>query len=65
MCLNFIKLVGSKERLQKKKISIPFSSFPKPYWEPSENTVQASVSSVNGEWMPKGSEVKSKNNGLP
>lgn len=23
------------------------------------------MSSVNGEWTPKGSEVKSKNNGLP
>lgn len=62
--LKFHKISGFKRKTSK-KMSIPFSSFPKPYREPDENMAQASVNSVNGEWMPKGSEVKSKNNGLP
>lgn len=61
MCLNFIKLVGSKERLQKKNEHCIFKLF-KPYQEPDENVARISVSALNGEWMPEGSEAESKNN---
>lgn len=60
MCLNFIKLVGSKKDFP--KMSSLFSSFPKPYSEPDENIFQTSVNFLNSEWMPKASEAKSKKN---
>lgn len=59
MCLNFIKLVGSKKDFP--KMSGLFPSFPKPYSEPDENIFQTSVNFLNSEWMPKASEAKSKN----